>query len=63
MTQSAIGDEYVHQPSLYIIELERDDVMNLVHAAHMHSERLNPTEAQQLIASADRLAAQAVYYN
>lgn len=54
--------EYVHQPMNYIVELEREDIMSLVHAAHMHAERLAAPESKKLIDSANRLANQAVYY-
>jgi uncharacterized protein YqgV (UPF0045/DUF77 family) len=54
--------EYVHQPMNYIVELEREEIMSLVHAAHMHAERLAAPESKKLIDSANRLANQAVYY-
>lgn len=54
--------EYVHQPMNYIVELEREDIMSLVHAAHMQAERLAAPESKKLMDSANRLADQAVYY-
>jgi hypothetical protein len=56
-------DEYAHQPTNYIVELEREDIISLVHAAHMHAERLDASESKKLVDSANRLAAQAVYYH
>lgn len=55
--------EYVHQPMHYIVELEREDIMGLVHAAHMHAEQLAAPESKKLMDSANRLADQAVYYH
>jgi hypothetical protein len=54
---------YAREEPLYVIELTRNDVLNLVHAAHMHSERLNAKEAKSLMDSAKRLSDQAVYFN
>lgn len=54
---------YAREEPLYVIELTRNDVLNLVHAAHMHSERLNAEEAKSLMDSAKRLSDQAVYFN
>lgn len=53
--------EYVHSNRKYIVELEREDIMSLVHAAHMHAERLAAPESKRLMDSANRLSAQAVY--
>ena len=59
---TVIEDEYVYQPTLYIIELTRDDVIELVHAANMHAERLDASESKRLMDAVDRLSGQAVYY-
>ena len=59
---TVIEDEYVYQPTLYIIELTRDDVIELVHAANMHAEGLGTEESKRLMDSAKRLSDQAVYF-
>jgi hypothetical protein len=56
------GREYLHQTTTYVVELEREDIMSLVHAAHMHAEGLDPFESKRLVDSANRLSEQAVYY-
>jgi hypothetical protein len=61
MTDMTEG-EYVYHPTMYIVELEREDIMSLVHAAHMHAEKLPAPESKKLIDSANRLSDQAVYY-
>jgi hypothetical protein len=47
---------------MYVVELEREDVMKLVHAAHTHAEGLNALDAKRLMDSANRLSEQVVYY-
>ena len=47
---------------MYIVELTREDAINLVHAAHVHAEKLLPVESKRLIDSANRLAGQTVHY-
>jgi len=54
--------EYVYQPTMYIVELTREDAINLVHAAHTHAEGLLPAESKRLVDSANRLANQTVHY-
>lgn len=54
--------EYVHPATHYIVELDREDIMNLVHAAHIYAERLDAPESKKLMDSANRLSDQAVYY-
>jgi hypothetical protein len=55
-------DELIHRPSMYVVELEREDVMKLVHAAHMHAEGLSALDSKRLMDSANRLSEQVVYY-
>jgi hypothetical protein len=50
-------------PRMYIVELTREDAINLVHAAHTHAEGLLPIEAKRLVDSANRLASQTVHYS
>jgi hypothetical protein len=52
-----------HEPSMYIVEMTRNDVIDLVHAAYMHAEGLNAEESKRLKESAKRLSDQAVYFN
>lgn len=54
--------EYVRYQSLFIVEMERGDVINLVHAAHMHAEKLSAPESKELVDAANRLSDQVVYY-
>ena len=54
--------EYVHQPMHYIVEMEREDIMKLVHAAHMQAEMIGAPESKELMDAANRLSGQAVYY-
>jgi hypothetical protein len=54
--------EYVRYQSLFIVEMERGDVLNLVHAAHMHAEKLPAPESKELMDAANRLSNQVVYY-
>jgi hypothetical protein len=53
----------MYHPTMYIVELTREDAINLVHAAHTHAERLLPVESKRLIDSANRLASQTVHYS
>jgi hypothetical protein len=54
--------QYVHQPRQYIVELEREEIMSLVHAAHMQAEMIGAPESKKLMEAANRLSGQAVYY-
>lgn len=54
--------EYAHQRMNYIVELEREEIMKLVHAAHMQAEMLGAPESKALMDAANRLSGQAVYY-
>jgi hypothetical protein len=62
MTDMTEG-EYMYHPTMYIVELTREDAINLVHAAHTHAERLLPVESKRLVDSANRLASQTVHYS
>jgi hypothetical protein len=55
--------EYVHQPTMYIVELTREDAINLVHAAYTHAEGLLPSESKRLVDSANRLGSQTMHYS
>ena len=63
MTDMMADEEYTEPGTLYIVELNRDDIMMLVHAAHMHAEKMPAPESKRLIDSANRLSGQAVHYN
>lgn len=54
--------EYEFPASMYIVELSREDIIDLVHAAHVHAEKLLPVESKRLVDAANRLSAQAVYF-
>jgi hypothetical protein len=59
--ENAYGPEYA-DARMYIVELTREDAINLAHAAHVYAEGLLPIEAKRLMESANRLAGQTVHY-
>jgi|NitcycUWRG01K112_1040325.scaffolds.fasta_scaffold00012_6 hypothetical protein len=63
MTDMMADEEYTEPKTVYIVELERDDVTSLVHAAHMHAERLSAPESKRLVDSANRLSSQVLHIN
>jgi hypothetical protein len=48
---------------MYIVELTREDAINLVHAAHTYAEGLLPSESKRLVDSANRLGSQTMHYS
>jgi hypothetical protein len=54
---------YAREEPLYVIEMTRNDVIDLVHAAHTHADTLTADESKRLKGAAKRLSEQAVYFN